>query len=309
MKFIIYLFMSVLAVSICQAQNSQGELSYPQINFHANLPIKEDKTISSYNNYMRVRNTVLISSIFELPVTDLQRWNALKLMYDYENFCMIKSDMFAQDSLKIFAENFDFNTELADINDKGNMLYFHEPITRFDLGFVNRDMYGLTLPRNLDNIEFIPSINTECDYLFSIQCFNSDEYITWLTNSNSTLLLYSQYFFIEDDIVEIPNGITSIADGAMRQSCLADVFPNRTLIIPNTVKSIGHKSLENCGFSKIIIMCEDELDISSDSFGDIVPSNFVIYATKNIQKKLKKTVPFLKKNIKSLNKKVLNELL
>lgn len=309
MKYIINFLLSVLVIVVCQAQDTVEKLSYPQINFHANLPVKVDQSASSYSNYMEVQKTMLTAILSGLPITDLQRWNALKLMYDYENSCMIKCVYSGTASLSDHAEKFDFNSELANSYEDKGKLYFSEPITKFDLGFVNKNISELTLPKNLESIQFVPSINTECDNLLPIQCFNSNEYITWLKNSNSTLLLYSQYSFKEDDFVEIPNGITSIADGAMRQSCIDNVLPNRTLIIPNTVKSIGHKSLENCGFSKIIIMSEDEMDISSDSFGDIVPSNFVIYATKKVQKKLKKSVPSLKTNIKSLNKKILNELL
>lgn len=308
MKYIVNFLLSVLTVVFCQAQDIVGELSYPQINFHANLPIKEDRTKSSYNNYIDVQRPMLMSSILGLPVTDLHRWNALKLMYDYENTCMIKCEMLDQDSIRSYAENFDFNSELADAYEKNGSLYFHEPITRFDLGFVNKYVYGLTLPHNLDTIEFIPSQNTECDALNHIQCFNNDNYIYWLSDTNSTLLIYACDFFRDKNIVEVPYGITHIADGAMRQSIIPTIQANRTLILPNTIKSIGHKSLENCGFSKIIILGEDELDIPSDVFGDNPPTNTVVYANNKIQKVLKKSLPQFKKNVKKLDKKILNEL-
>lgn len=308
MRYIINIFLSVFVVTFCQAQDTVDEPSYPQINFHANLPIKEDKSASSYSNYKSVTIRLLASKIFDMPVTDQQRWNAMKLMYDYENSCMIQCDMLNQDSLKTYAANFDFNSELAYTCEAEGKLYFHEPITRFNLGFVNKSMNGLKLPRNLDNIEFISSINTECDALDYIQRFNNDDYIYWLYDSNSTLLLYAQNFYKDDDLVEMPSGIIAIADGAMRQSNIDALCKERTLIIPNSVKIIGHKSLENCGFSRIIIMTEDELEISSDAFGENLQTNTFIYANKKVQKKLKKSIPQLKNFVKNLDKKVLNEL-
>lgn len=308
MKYIINILLSVFVVAFCQAQDTIDEPTYPQINFHANLPVKEDMSASSYSNYMNVSSRLLVSKIFDMPVTDLQRWNALKLMYEYENSCMIQCDMLNQDSLKTYAGNFDFNSELAYTYEEEGKLYFHEPITRFNLGFVNKSMFGITLPHNLDNIEFIPSPNTECDALNHIQCFNNDNYIYWLSDSNSTLLIYAHDFFRDKDIVEVPYGIAHIADGAMRQSKTPTIQENRTLIIPHTVKSIGHKSLENCGFSKIIILSDDELDIPSDVFGDNPPTNTVVYTNKKIQKVFKKSLPLFKKFVKKLDKKILNEL-